>query len=51
MPAQRTCLGPLCRGKVAFASTHAGNRLCEKCRNHQLDQIAKLYGLQRDQLI
>jgi len=45
-PAQRTCLGPLCHGRVAFASAHAGERLCKRCRDH----ISALYGICGDQL-
>ena len=28
----RTCLGPLCRGRKKFWSSHKGNRLCKRCQ-------------------
>lgn len=33
-PASRTCLGLLCRGRRVFNSSHAGNRICERCKQH-----------------
>ena len=40
-PAERTCLGPHCRGRRAFRSGHAGERICPRCR----ETIRRLYGI------
>jgi len=39
-PAERTCLGPLCRGASTFRSEHAGERLCKRCKA----RLRELYG-------
>ena len=41
-PAERTCLGPDCRGRRAFRSGHAGERICPRCR----EIIGRLYGIE-----
>lgn len=31
-PASRACLGLLCQGRRVFHSSHAGNRICDRCK-------------------
>jgi hypothetical protein len=45
-PAQRTCIGALCRGRRTFRSEHCGERICPRCKAHS----NALYGAFDDAL-